>query len=56
MSEFEFNPEQRKFPIFGAEFRNIPTSVPTNYRLWSVELIYVYSIGKEMILDEYKEQ
>ena len=56
MSEFEFNPEQRKFPIFGAEFRNIPTSVPTNYRLWNVELIYVYSIGKEMILDEYKEQ
>ena len=56
MSEFEFNPEQRKFPIFGAEFRNIPTSVPTNYRLWIVELIYVYSIGKEMILDEYKEQ
>lgn len=56
MSQFEFNLEDRNFPIFGAEYRNIPTSVPINYRLWIVELIYVYSIGKEMILDEYKEQ
>jgi len=29
---------------------------PIDYRLWIVELIYVYSIGKEKILDEYKEQ
>ena len=56
MSEFEFNPELRNFPIFGAEYHNIPTTHPINYRLWIVELIYVYSIGKEMILDEYKEQ
>ena len=56
MSEFEFNPVDRNFPIFGAEYRNLPTKPPINYRLWIVELIYVYSIGNEMILDEYKEQ
>ena len=56
MSQFEFNAEERNFPIFGAEYRNIPTAPPINYRLWIVELIYVYSIGKEEILDEYKDQ
>ena len=56
MSQFEFNPEERNFPIFGAEYRNIPTSAPINYRLWIVELIYVYSIGKEIIMDKYEEQ
>jgi hypothetical protein len=56
MSQFEFNAEERNFPIFGAEYRNIPTAPPINYRLWIVEIIYVYSIGKEMILDEYKDQ
>ena len=39
MSEFEFNPVDRNFPIFGAEYRNIPTKPPINYRLWIVELI-----------------
>jgi hypothetical protein len=56
MSQFEFNAEERNFPIFGAEYRNIPTAPPINYQLWIVELIYVYSIGKEMILNEYKDQ
>ena len=55
MEDFQFIPELRNFSIFGAEYRNIPTKPPINYRLWLVELIYVYSIGKEMILDEYKE-
>ena len=56
MSQFEFNPEQRNFPIYGAEFRNLPGTAPINYRLWIVELIYVYPLRKEMILDEYKDQ
>ena len=30
---FEFNAEERNFPIFGAEYRNIPTSAPINYSL-----------------------
>ena len=27
-----------------------------DYRLWIVELIYVYSIAKEMVLNEYVDQ
>ena len=56
MSEFQFNPEERNFPIYGAAERSHPVKEPIDYRLWVVELIYVYSIGKEMILDEYKDQ
>ena len=56
MSLFEFNPEQRNFPIYGATERSYPLKEPINYRLWIVELIYVYPLGKEMILNEYKDQ
>jgi len=56
LSAFEFNPEERNFPIYGAAERSYPVKEPIDYRLWIVELIYVYSISKEMILDEYKEQ
>ena len=52
MSHFEFNPEQRNFPIYGSTERSYPVKEPIDYRLWIVELIYVYSIGKEMILNE----
>ena len=30
MSQVEFNPEQLKFPIYSAKFRNIPDTVPIN--------------------------
>ena len=56
MSHFEFNPEQRNFPIYGAAERSYPVKEPIDYRLWIVELIQVYSIGKEMVLNEYVEQ
>ena len=56
MSYFEFNPEQRNFPIYGASERSYPVKEPIDYRLWIVELIYVYSIGKEMVLNEYVDQ
>ena len=56
MIQFEFNPEHRNFPIYGSAERSYPVKEPIDYRLWVVELIYVYSIGKEMILDEYKDQ
>ena len=56
MSQFEFNPAQQNFPIYGALERSYPLKEPVNYRLWIVELIYVYPLGKEMILNEYKEQ
>ena len=56
MSHFEFNPEQRNFPIYGASERSYPVKEPIDYRLWIVELIYVYSIGKEMVLNEYVDQ
>ena len=56
MSEFNFNPEQRNFPIYGTSHRNITGTLPIHYRLWIVELIYVYSLGREMVMDEYKEK
>ena len=56
MSEFQFNPELRNFPIYGAAERRYPVKELIDYRLWIVELIYVYSIGKEMILNEYVDQ
>ena len=56
MSHFEFNPQERNFPIYGAAERSYPVEEPIDYRLWIVELIYVYSIGKEMILNEEVDQ
>ena len=56
MSHFEFNPEQRNSSIYGAAGRSYPVKEPINYRLWIVELIYVYSIRKEMVLNEYIDQ
>ena len=56
MSHFELNPEQLNFPIYGAAERSYPVKEPIDYRLWIVELIYVYSIGKEMVLNEYVDQ
>ena len=56
MSHFEFNPQERNFPIYGAAERSYPVEEPIDYRLWIVELIYVYSIGKEVtlkIINEY---
>ena len=55
MDDFQFNPEKRNFPIFGADGHNIPGTLFIDYQLWIVEPIYVFSIGKEMILDEFKE-
>ena len=56
MSHFEFNPEQRNFPIYGAAGRSYPVKEPINYRLWIEEFIYVYPIGKEMIQNKYVDQ
>ena len=56
MSAFQFDPQERNFPIYGAAERSYPVKEPIDYRLWIVELIYVYSIGKEMILNEYVDQ
>ena len=56
MSAFQFDPQERNFPIYGAAERSYPVKEPIDYRLWIVELIYVYSIGKEMVLNEYVDQ
>ena len=56
MSHFEFNPQQRNFPIYGSTEGSYPVKEPIDYRIWIVELIYVYSIGKEMVLNEYVDQ
>ena len=41
MSQFEFNPEQRNFPIYVAAEQSYPVKEPIDYLLWIVELIYV---------------
>ena len=56
MSEFQFNPELRNFPIYGAAERSYPVKELIDYRLWIVELIYLYSIGKEIFLNEAVDQ
>ena len=56
MSEFQFNPELRNFPIYGTAERSYPVKELIDYRLWIDELIYLYSIGKEIILNEYVDQ
>ena len=56
MSDFEFNPLERNFLICGLAERSYPVKEPIGYRLWIVELIYVYSIGKKMILNEAVDQ
>ena len=40
----------------GAAERSYPVKEPIDYRLWIVELIYVFSIVKEMVLNEYVDQ
>ena len=42
MSQVEFNPEQLNFQIYSAELRNIPDTVPINYRLWLSLLINLH--------------
>ena len=56
MSDFQFNPEERDFPIYGSAESSYPIKEPIGYRLWVVELIYVYSIAKEMIQNEHVDQ
>tara|TARA_B100000579_G_scaffold305102_1_gene254901 strand:+ start:424 stop:696 length:273 start_codon:yes stop_codon:yes gene_type:complete len=56
MWNFEFNPEQRNFTIYGAAERSYLDKEPIDYRLWIVELIYFYSIGKEMLLNKEVDQ
>ena len=56
MSAFKFIPEERNFPNYGAAERSYPVKEPIDYRLWIVELIYVYSIGKETVLNEEVDQ
>ena len=50
MSQVEFNPEQLNFPIYSAEFRNIPDTVPINFRLWLSFLPIVMTVFKEKTL------
>ena len=56
MSHFEFNPQHRNFPLYGVAGSSYPLKEPIDYRLWIVELIYVYSIGKEIVLNEYVDE
>ena len=56
MSQFEFNPEQRNFPNYVAAEHSYQVKEPIDYRFWIVELIYVFSIVNETILNDYVDQ
>ena len=56
MSHFEFNAWHHNFPLYGEAGRRYLVKEPIDYRIWIVELIYVYSIGKEIVLNEYVDQ
>ena len=45
-----------KLRIYGAVELSYPVKEPIDYRLWIVKLIYVYSIVKEIILNEEVDQ
>ena len=47
MSVFQFNPEERNYPIYRAAERSYPVKEPFDYRLWIVERIFVYPSGKK---------
>ena len=58
MSEFPFNPETKSYPLFetATSFNALSVGRPIKWRLWRLELIYVYSLGKGIILEDEKEQ
>ena len=57
MAKFNFNPEQNFFPL--TEFGRpvvLRDSRPIAWRLWRLDLIYVYPLGMEMVDGIQKEQ
>ncbi len=57
MTSFEFNPAQYSFPLIEtAQPAVIPHSKPIQWRLWRLDLIYVYPLGMEMVDGVQKEQ
>ena len=56
MTSFEFNPSQYSFPLIEtAQPAVIPHSKPIQWRLWLLDLIYVYPLGMEMVDGVQKE-
>ena len=50
MTSFEFNPTQNSFPLIEtAQPAVIPHSKPIQWRLWRLDLMYVYPLGMEMV-------
>ena len=57
MAKFNFNPEQNSFPLTeSAQPVVLRNSRPIAWRLWRLDLIYVYSLGLEMVYGIQKEQ
>ena len=58
VSEFPFNPETKSYPLFeiATPFNALSVGRTIKWRLWRLELIYIYSLGKEIILKDEKEQ
>lgn len=57
MTSFEFNPTQNSFPLIEtAQPAVIPHSKPIQWRLWRLDLMYVYPLGMEMVDGVQKEQ
>ena len=57
MAKFNFNPEQNSFPLTeSAQPVVLRNSRPITWRLWRLDLIYVYPLGLEMVDGIQKEQ
>ena len=57
MTSFEINPTQNSFPLIEtAQPAVIPHSKPIQWRLWRLDLMYVYPLGMEMVDGVQKEQ
>ena len=57
MTKFHFNTEQNSFPLTeSAQPVVLRNSRPIAWRLWRLDLIYVYPLGLEMVDGIQKEQ
>ena len=56
MTSFKFNPEGQSFPIIETAGPVVtPNSRPIQWRLWRLDLMYVYPLGMEMVEGIQKE-
>ena len=56
MTGFQLNPSQLSFPLIESpQPAVVPHSKPIQWRLWRLDLMYVYPLGMEMVDGVQKE-